>query len=85
VLGDGSPSIVVYSSNFTEILDTGDTLTPQWRLQTVGPAGTSWIQAVGATTVVSISMQSATTETILPNIKRRARSMGVFKRYNDYV
>jgi hypothetical protein len=27
-VGDGSPSIVVYSSNFTEILDTGDTLTP---------------------------------------------------------
>jgi hypothetical protein len=68
-VGDGSPSIVVYSSNFTEILDTGDTLTPQWRLQTVGPAGTSWIQAVGATTVVSISMQSATTETILQTLR----------------
>jgi hypothetical protein len=68
-VGDGSPSIVVYSSNITEILDTGDTLTPQWRLQTVGPAGTNWIQAVGATTVVSISMQSATTETILQTLR----------------
>ena len=67
--GDGSASAVVYSSIFTETLNIGDTLTPQWKFQEYGASGTTWTQAIGATTIVSISTKTATTDTILQTLR----------------